>query len=48
MDYLYDLCATLIFIAVVLLVEGLYLSWNSSKGPEAERVARRLRVMSAG
>lgn len=48
MDYLYYLFATLIFIAVVLLVEGLYLSWNSAKGPEAERVARRLRVMSAG
>jgi tight adherence protein B len=48
MDYLYYLFATLIFIAVVLLIEGVYLTWNSSKGPEAERVARRLRVMSAG
>lgn len=48
MDYLFYLFATLIFIAVVLMVEGLYLSWNSTKGPEAERVARRLRVMSAG
>lgn len=48
MDYLYYLFATLIFIAVVLLIEGAYLTWNSSKGPEAERVARRLRIMSAG
>ncbi|RJG03668.1 type II secretion system F family protein [Noviherbaspirillum sedimenti] len=48
MDYLYYLFGTLIFIAVVLLVEGVYLTWNSAKGPEAERVARRLRVMSAG
>ncbi|MDO8458927.1 MAG: type II secretion system F family protein [Burkholderiaceae bacterium] len=48
MDYLYYLFATLIFVAVVLLIEGVYLTWNSSKGPEAERVARRLRVMSAG
>ena len=48
MDYLYYLFATLIFIAVVLMVEGLYLGWNSTKGPEAERIARRLRVMSAG
>ena len=48
MDYLYYLFATLIFLAVVLLVEGLYLVWNSSKGPEAERIARRLRTMSAG
>lgn len=48
MDYLYYIFGTLIFIAVVLFIEGVYLSWNSSKGPEAERVARRLRVMSAG
>ena len=32
MDYLYYLFATLIFIAVVLLIEGAYLTWNSSKG----------------
>jgi tight adherence protein B len=48
MDYLYYLFATLIFLAVVLLIEGAYLVWNSSKGPEAERIARRLRLMSAG
>ena len=48
MDYLYYLFATLIFLAVVLLIEGAYLVWNSSKGPEAERIARRLRTMSAG
>jgi tight adherence protein B len=48
MDYLYYLFATLIFLAVVLLVEGAYLVWNASKGPEAERIARRLRTMSAG
>jgi tight adherence protein B len=48
MDYLYYLFATLIFLAVVLLVESAYLVWNSSKGPEAERIARRLRTMSAG
>lgn len=48
MDYLFYLFATLIFIAVVLMVEGVYLSWNSTKGPEAERTARRLRIMSAG
>jgi len=48
MDYLYYVFAILTFIAVVLLIEGLYLVWNSSRGPEAERVARRLRIMSAG
>lgn len=48
MDYLYYITGIVVFVAVVLLIEGLYLSWNSSKGPEAERVARRLRMMSAG
>jgi tight adherence protein B len=47
-DTLYYLFGTLIFIAVVLFIEGAYLTWNSSKGPEAGRIARRLRVMSAG
>ncbi|WP_151446950.1 type II secretion system F family protein [Lacisediminimonas profundi] len=37
-----------VFIAVVLLVEGLYVSWSASRGPEAKRVARRLRVMTGG
>jgi len=48
MDYLYYVFGILTFIAVVLLIEGLYLSWNATRGPEAERVARRLRLMSAG
>lgn len=48
MDTFYYLFGTLIFIAVVLFIEGAYLTWNSSKGPEASRIARRLRIMSAG
>ena len=44
----YYLFAVLLFLAVVLLVEGTYLWWNDSKGPEAKRIERRLRVMSAG
>ena len=48
MDYFFYIFSTLIFIAVVLLIEGAYLTWNSSKGPEAERVARRLRMMAEG
>lgn len=48
MDYLYYLAGTLIFVAVVLFIEGMYLSWNSARGPEAERVARRLRLMTSG
>jgi tight adherence protein B len=48
MDYLFYIFAILIFVAVVLLVEALYLSWNATKGPEAGRIARRLRVLAAG
>lgn len=48
MDYLYYLFGTLLFIAIVLFIEGAYLRWNASRGPEADRIARRLRVMSAG
>jgi tight adherence protein B len=48
MDYLYYATGILVFVAVVLLIEGMYLTWNSAKGPEAERVSRRLRMMSAG
>ena len=48
MDTLYYLFGTLIFIAVVLFIEGAYLTWSSTKGPEAGRIARRLRIMSAG
>jgi tight adherence protein B len=47
MDTLYYLFGIAIFIAVVLFLEGLYLTWNSSKGPEARRIERRLRAMSA-
>jgi tight adherence protein B len=47
MDYLYYVFGTLIFVAVVLAIEGGFLAWNSSRGPEAARIARRLRAMSA-
>ncbi len=48
MDYLFYIFAVLFFVAVVLLLEGGYLWWNSTRGPQARRIARRLRVMSAG
>jgi tight adherence protein B len=48
MDSLFLLFAITVFVAVVLLVEALYLNWNSAKGPEAKRLERRLRIMSAG
>lgn len=42
------LFALLIFVALVLLLEGLYLAWNAYRGPEARRIEQRLRAMSAG
>ncbi|MDP2046716.1 MAG: pilus assembly protein TadB, partial [Deltaproteobacteria bacterium] len=48
MDYFYYLFVILAFIAVVLFLEGAYLAWNTYKGPEAKRIERRLRAMSAG
>lgn len=36
------------FLAVVLLVEGLYLTWNAYSGPQARHIARRLVSLSAG
>ena len=36
----------LAFIAAVLLLEGLYLTWAAYKGPAAKRIARRLRAVS--
>ena len=48
MDYFYYLFVILAFIAVVLFLEGSYLAWNAYKGPEAKRIGRRLRAMSAG
>jgi len=47
-DASYYLFAILSFFAVVLLVEGAYVWWNDSRGPEAKRIERRLRLMSAG
>ena len=46
MDYLYLIFAIAVFIAVVLLVEGIYSSWNSHYGPEAKRIAKRMKVMT--
>lgn len=36
------------FVAAALAVEGLYAFWNARHGPEARRLARRLRLMAAG
>ena len=36
----------LLFAAVILLIEGLYLWWNSAHGGGAQKIARRLKVMA--
>ncbi|MES2018871.1 MAG: type II secretion system F family protein [Pseudomonadota bacterium] len=46
MDYLYYIFGILIFVAVVMVIEGGFIAWNSSHGPEASRIARRLQAMS--
>lgn len=38
----------LLFAAVILLIEGAYLWWSSNHGGGAQRIARRLRIMSGG
>lgn len=48
MDAIYELFILFCFVAVVLALEGGYLAWNSSRGEEAQRIARRLRAISAG
>lgn len=46
MDYLYYIFGILIFVAVVLAIEGAFSVWNNSHGPEASRIARRMHAMT--
>lgn len=48
MDYSFSLLLIFSFLAVVLLIEGIYTYWNDTRSPEVRRVAERLRAMSAG
>lgn len=48
MDYSFSLLLIFSFLAVVLLMEGIYTYWNDTRSPEVRRVAERLRAMSAG
>ena len=48
MDTLFYMFLVSGFIAVVLLLEGGLLMWNSYQGPEARTIGRRLRALSAG
>jgi len=43
----FALFVLVVFIAVVFLLEGAYILWNDHKGPEVERMRRRLRSLGA-
>ena len=48
MDIVFYAFAILLFATVILFIEGAYLWWTSTRGEEAKRIERRLRLMSAG
>ncbi|MBQ5948188.1 type II secretion system F family protein [Massilia sp. ST3] len=48
MDALFYGFVVLLFAAVILAVEGIYLWWMGTHGAAARRVARRLQLMSGG
>lgn len=48
MDPIYYAFIVLVFVAVVLALEGLYLWWNSKHGAAAKRIESRIRALSAG
>ncbi|MFL6674051.1 MAG: type II secretion system F family protein [Massilia sp.] len=45
--HLSPLLSALVFIAVILLFEGLYLMWKTYKGPQAKKIQLRLQALSA-
>ncbi len=47
-DSIFLLFVVAVFVAVALGIEGLFMWWNATRGPEARRMARRLRAASAG
>jgi len=48
MDLPYIVFLVLAFLAVLLFLEGVYLTWNAYLGPDARRIERRLQAISAG
>ena len=48
MDGALILTLVVAFVAVVFGLEGAYMLWNDSRGPEVKRLARRVRMISAG
>lgn len=47
-DLFLAVALVLLFVTVFMALEGLYVWWNSRRGPEAVRLAKRLRMISAG
>lgn len=41
------LFAVLVFVALMLMLDGLYLVWRGHKGPQAKRLQRRLQALAA-
>lgn len=39
--------SVLVFVAVMLLLEGLFMTWNTYKGPSAKKIQKRLQALSA-
>ncbi|MDO8439269.1 MAG: type II secretion system F family protein, partial [Telluria sp.] len=48
MDAVFYAFTVLLFAAVILLIEGAYLWWSGTHGRGAQRISRRLRLMSGG
>lgn len=48
MDPIFYAFIVLVFVAVVLAIEGGFLWWNSRHGPAARRIESRIRALSAG
>jgi tight adherence protein B len=48
MDALFYGFAVFLFAAIILAIEGLYLWWVGTHGSAAQRIARRLQIMSGG
>lgn len=47
-DNFFPIFVVMAFVALVLLIEGLYMMWNSYRGPEARKIGQRLRILSGG
>jgi tight adherence protein B len=47
MDLVFSAFAVLLFAAVILAIEGLWLWWAGNHGGDARRIARRLQLMAA-